>query len=313
MMVEKAGITVNLNHILTEKRNPQTLNIDELSSLEIVKKINEEDHQVPQAINKVLPVIALLVDEIVSAFKQGGRLIYIGAGTSGRLGVLDASECVPTFGTPAEQVIGIIAGGDKALRHALEGAEDNKKQAIEDLKAINLSNKDILVGIAASGRTPYTLSALAYANGLGTVTGCVVNSPQSPMEQEAKYAIVAESGPEVVTGSTRMKAGTAQKLVLNMLTTASMIQIGKVYSNLMVDVQPTNDKLVQRAKNIIAELTGVSPEEAAESLQTYKTPKAAILALLTSTEGDEVHRLLDKHDGHLKKAIGEAMEQQIKD
>lgn len=304
---------MNLNHILTEKRNPQTLNIDELSSLEIVKKINEEDHQVPQAINKVLPVIALLVDEIVSAFKQGGRLIYIGAGTSGRLGVLDASECVPTFGTPAEQVIGIIAGGDKALRHALEGAEDNKKQAIEDLKAINLSNKDILVGIAASGRTPYTLSALAYANSLGTVTGCVVNSPQSPMEQEAKYAIVAESGPEVVTGSTRMKAGTAQKLVLNMLTTASMIQIGKVYSNLMVDVQPTNDKLVQRAKNIIAELTGVSPEEAAESLQTYKTPKAAILALLTSTEGDEVHRLLDKYDGHLKKAIGEAMEQQIKD
>ena len=304
---------MNLNHILTEKRNPQTLNIDELSSLEIVKKINEEDHQVPQAINKVLPVIALLVDEIVSAFKQGGRLIYIGAGTSGRLGVLDASECVPTFGTPAEQVIGIIAGGDKALRHALEGAEDNKKQAMEDLKAINLSNKDILVGIAASGRTPYTLSALAYANSLGTVTGCVVNSPQSPMEQEAKYAIVAESGPEVVTGSTRMKAGTAQKLVLNMLTTASMIQIGKVYSNLMVDVQPTNDKLVQRAKNIIAELTGVSPEEAAESLQTYKTPKAAILALLTSTEGDEVHRLLDKHDGHLKKAIGEAMEQQIKD
>lgn len=304
---------MNLNHILTEKRNPQTLNIDELSSLEIVKKINEEDYQVPQAINKVLPVIALLVDEIVSAFKQGGRLIYIGAGTSGRLGVLDASECVPTFGTPAEQVIGIIAGGDKALRHALEGAEDNKKQAIEDLKAINLSNKDILVGIAASGRTPYTLSALAYANSLGTVTGCVVNSPQSPMEQEAKYAIVAESGPEVVTGSTRMKAGTAQKLVLNMLTTASMIQIGKVYSNLMVDVQPTNDKLVQRAKNIIAELTGVSPEEAAESLQTYKTPKAAILALLTSTEGDDVHRLLDKHDGHLKKAIGEAMEQQIKD
>jgi len=304
---------VNLNHILTEKRNPQTLNIDELSSLEIVKKINEEDHQVPQAINKVLPVIALLVDEIVSAFKQGGRLIYIGAGTSGRLGVLDASECVPTFGTPAEQVIGIIAGGDKALRHALEGAEDNKKQAIEDLKAINLSNKDILVGIAASGRTPYTLSALAYANSLGAVTGCVVNSPQSPMEQEAKYAIVAESGPEVVTGSTRMKAGTAQKLVLNMLTTASMIQIGKVYSNLMVDVQPTNDKLVQRAKNIITELTGVSPEEAAESLQTYKTPKAAILALLTSTEGDEVHRLLDKHDGHLKKAIGEAMEQPTKD
>ncbi|MED4796710.1 MULTISPECIES: N-acetylmuramic acid 6-phosphate etherase [Priestia] len=304
---------MNLNHILTEKRNPQTLNIDELSSLEIVKKINEEDHQVPHAINKVLPVIALLVDEIVSAFKQGGRLIYIGAGTSGRLGVLDASECVPTFGTPAEQVIGIIAGGDKALRHALEGAEDNKKQAIEDLKVINLSNKDILVGIAASGRTPYTLSALAYANSLGTVTGCVVNSPQSPMEQEAKYAIVAESGPEVVTGSTRMKAGTAQKLVLNMLTTASMIQIGKVYSNLMVDVQPTNDKLVQRAKNIIAELTGVSPEEAAESLQTYKTPKAAILALLTSIEADEVHRLLDKHDGHLKKAIGEAMEQQIKD
>ncbi|MED3936388.1 N-acetylmuramic acid 6-phosphate etherase [Priestia megaterium] len=304
---------MNLNHILTEKRNPQTLNIDELSSLEIVKKINEEDHQVPQAINKVLPVIALLVDGIVSAFKQGGRLIYIGAGTSGRLGVLDASECVPTFGTPAEQVIGIIAGGDKALRHALEGAEDNKKQAIEDLKAINLSNKDILVGIAASGRTPYTLSALAYANSLGAVTGCVVNSPQSPMEQEAKYAIVAESGPEVVTGSTRMKAGTAQKLVLNMLTTASMIQIGKVYSNLMVDVQPTNDKLVQRAKNIIAELTGVSPEEAAESLQTYKTPKAAILALLTSTEGDEVHRLLDKHDGHLKKAIGEAMEQPTKD
>ncbi|WP_044749164.1 N-acetylmuramic acid 6-phosphate etherase [Bacillus alveayuensis] len=294
---------MDLHKIDTEKRNLNTMDIDTLSSLEIVKKINEEDKLVPQAVEAALPVIADVVDQIVAAFNNGGRLIYVGAGTSGRLGVLDASECPPTYGTPSEQVIGVIAGGEKALQYAMEGAEDNIEQAVEDMKKINVNEKDVVVGIAASGRTPYTLSAMKYAKSVGATVAAITCTKNSEMEKEADYAIVVLTGPEVVTGSTRMKAGTAQKLVLNMLTTASMIRIGKVYSNLMVDVVPTNQKLIQRAKNIVIEITGASEAEAEEALKTYQSTKAAVLSLITGLTGEKVYEVLDAHNGHLRNAI----------
>ncbi len=294
---------MNLTNIQTERRNQQTLEIDQMTTYEILHVINEEDHVIPEAVKASLPVIEQLVDQIVEAFQQDGRLIYVGAGTSGRLGVLDASECPPTFGTPSEQVIGVIAGGDQALQYALEGAEDDEDQAVEDMKRLSLTTNDVIVGIAASGRTPYTVAAMAYAKTVGATVGAVTCSPHSKMEEVAHYSIVANVGPEVVTGSTRLKAGTAQKLVLNMLTTASMIKIGKVYSNLMVDVVPTNRKLVQRGKNIVAEIAGVPVEEAEKSLETYGSTKAAILSLLTGLTGESVHATLEKYDGHLRKAI----------
>lgn len=294
---------MDLHKIDTERRNPNTMNIDNLSSLDIVKKINAEDKHVPEAVEQALPVIADVVDRIVEAFRNGGRLIYVGAGTSGRLGVLDASECPPTYGTPAEQVIGVIAGGEKALQYALEGAEDNVEMAVEDMKKINVNSKDVVVGIAASGRTPYTLAAMKYAKSVGATVAAITCTKNSEMEKEADYPIVVLTGPEVVAGSTRMKAGTAQKLVLNMLTTASMIRIGKVYSNLMVDVVPTNEKLIMRAKNIIVELTNASEAEAEEALKTYQSAKAAIFSLITGLTGEKVFEVLRQHKGHLRSAI----------
>lgn len=294
---------MDLHKIDTERRNPNTMNIDTLSSLDIVKKINAEDKHVPEAVEQALPVIADVVDRIVEAFRNGGRLIYVGAGTSGRLGVLDASECPPTYGTPAEQVIGVIAGGEKALQYALEGAEDNVEMAVEDMKKINVNPKDVVVGIAASGRTPYTLAAMKYAKSAGATVAAITCTKNSEMEKEADYPIVVLTGPEVVAGSTRMKAGTAQKLVLNMLTTASMIRIGKVYSNLMVDVVPTNEKLIMRAKNIIVELTNASEAEAEEALKTYQSAKAAIFSLITGLTGEKVFEVLRQHKGHLRSAI----------
>jgi N-acetylmuramic acid 6-phosphate etherase len=294
---------MNLTNIQTERRNQNTLTIDQMTTYEILRVINEEDHVIPEAVKASLPIIEQLVDQIVEAFQKDGRLIYVGAGTSGRLGVLDASECPPTFGTRSEQVIGVIAGGDQALQYALEGAEDDEEQAVEDMKRLNVSSNDVIVGIAASGRTPYTVAAMAYAKTVGGTVGAVTCSRHSKMEEVAHYSIVADVGPEVVTGSTRMKAGTAQKLVLNMLTTASMIKIGKVYSNLMVDVVPTNRKLVQRGKNIVAEIAGVSIEEAEKSLEEYGSTKAAILSLLTGLTGEKVHATLERYDGHLRKAI----------
>ncbi|WP_027407989.1 N-acetylmuramic acid 6-phosphate etherase [Anoxybacteroides tepidamans] len=294
---------MDLHKIDTEKRNPNTMDIDTLSSLDIVKKINEEDKVVPQAVEAALPAIADVVDRIVAAFNNGGRLIYVGAGTSGRLGVLDASECPPTYGASSEQVIGVIAGGEKALQYAMEGAEDNIELAIEDMKKINVNKKDVVVGIAASGRTPYTLAAMKYAKSVGATVAAITCTRDSEMEKEADYAIVVLTGPEVVTGSTRMKAGTAQKLVLNMLTTASMIRIGKVYSNLMVDVVPTNQKLIQRAKNIVMEITGASETEAEKALKTYQSTKAAVFSLITGLTGEKVYEVLDAHNGHLRNAI----------
>ena len=226
-----------LSTLITEQRNPNSMHVDSLSALEIVQLMNKEDKQVPLAIEKCLPQIAQAVECIVAAFQQGGRLVYIGAGTSGRLGVLDASECPPTFGVSPEMVKGIIAGGERALRHPIEGAEDSKTHAVVDLQTIQFSSKDVLVGIAASGRTPYVIGALEYAKSLGSVTVSIASNPNSAMANIVDIAIDTVVGPEVLTGSSRLKSGTAQKLVLNMLTTASMILMGKCYQNLMVDVQ----------------------------------------------------------------------------
>ncbi|MFN8476135.1 MAG: N-acetylmuramic acid 6-phosphate etherase [Anaerolineae bacterium] len=297
---------MDLSKLATERRNPNTMDIDTMSALEIVTTINREDARVADAIRPALPVIAALVDAIVAAFEAGGRLIYVGAGTSGRLGVLDAVECPPTYGVDPGMVVGLIAGGDAALRHSVEGAEDDEALAARDMDALSVTARDVVVGIAASGRTPYTLAAMQRGREVGAKVGCIVNSPGSPMESAADFPIVAVVGPEVVTGSTRMKSGTAQKLVLNMLSTASMVRLGKVYQNLMVDVQATNQKLVQRAISIVQEATGASAPEAEQAIRTYGSAKPAILALLTGLEGDDVQRLLAAHRGRLREALAAA-------
>lgn len=295
---------MDLGRLTTEQRNSNTVNLDQMTSLEIVTAINREDARVPAAIEPCLPVIAALVDRIVAAFRAGGRLIYIGAGTSGRLGVLDASECPPTYDVSPEWVVGLIAGGDWALRHSVEGAEDDPDRGAGDVRAIELNARDVLVGIAASGRTPYTLGAMRYAREAGAAVGCIVNTPGSEMARLADYPIVVLSGPEVVTGSTRMKSGTAQKLVLNMLSTAAMVRLGKVYSNLMVDVQASNAKLVQRATNIVREVTGVDEDEARQAIERYGSAKVAIFALMSGvTEGDAARAALDAHGGRLREAL----------
>lgn len=288
----------------TEGRNPRTLHIDEWSPLEVVEAINEEDRQVAKAVSQELPVIAQVVEKVIDAFQQGGRLIYIGAGTSGRLGVLDASECPPTFSAEPKMVVGLIAGGEKALRHALEGAEDYEENGMEDLRRIRLTAKDVVVAIAASGRTPYTVGALRYAGDVGACGVALVCSPDSEMSQVAQQTICVEVGPEVVTGSTRMKAGTAQKMVLNMISTAAMIGIGKTYGNLMVDVQPNNQKLRERAKRIVMEVAEVSEELAIQALkqQNYQT-KPAILQLMTGISPQAAVECLEKNRNKLKEAL----------
>ncbi|CAM3922192.1 N-acetylmuramic acid 6-phosphate etherase [Mesobacillus thioparans] len=297
---------MNITKLNTEQQNPKTLNIDLMSTEEIITVINQEDTLVPNVLARQVPNISEVVDKIVAAFKQGGRLIYVGAGTSGRLGIIDASECPPTYGTDPGMVVGIIAGGKEAMTEAIEGVEDDKQQGKTDMEEISLTAKDVVVGIAASGRTPYTIGALEYSKQLGAVTVSVVCSKDSEMEQVSDYTIAAVVGPEVITGSTRMKAGTAQKLILNMLSTASMIKMGKVYGNLMVDVQMTNEKLHNRAVNIVKMATGASDEEARAAIkeQNYHT-KAAILQIITGLKGIEANNLLNKHDGYLREAISE--------
>jgi len=297
---------MNITKLNTEQQNPKTMNIDLMSTEEIITTINQEDTLVPNVLARQVPNISEVVDKIVAAFKQGGRLIYVGAGTSGRLGIIDASECPPTYGTDPGMVVGIIAGGKEAMTEAIEGVEDDKQQGQTDMEDISLLAKDVVVGIAASGRTPYTIGALEYAKQLGAVTVSVVCSKDSEMEQVSDYTIAAVVGPEVITGSTRMKAGTAQKLILNMLSTSSMIKMGKVYGNLMVDVQMTNEKLHNRAVNIVKMATGASDEEARTAIkeQNYHT-KAAILQIMTGLKGIEAKNLLDKHDGYLREAISE--------
>jgi len=293
-----------LSTLITEQRNPNSMHVDSLSALEIVQLMNEEDKQVPLAIEKCLPQIAQAVECIVAAFQQGGRLIYIGAGTSGRLGVLDASECPPTFGVSPEMVKGIIAGGERALRHPIEGAEDSKAQAVVDLQTIQFSSKDVLVGIAASGRTPYVIGALEYAKSLGSVTVSIASNPNSAMANIVDIAIDTVVGPEVLTGSSRLKSGTAQKLVLNMLTTASMILMGKCYQNLMVDVQASNEKLKARAIRIVMQATDCDKALAEETLkQADQNAKLAIMMILSGLDRAQAEALLEKHQGKLQLAL----------
>lgn len=293
-----------LSTLITEQRNPNSMNVDSLSALKIVQLMNEEDKQVPLAIEKCLPQIAQAVECIVAAFQQGGRLVYIGAGTSGRLGVLDASECPPTFGVSPEMVKGIIAGGERALRHPIEGAEDSKAQAVVDLQTIQFSSKDVLVGIAASGRTPYVIGALEYAKSLGSVTVSIASNPNSAMANIVDIAIDTVVGPEVLTGSSRLKSGTAQKLVLNMLTTASMILMGKCYQNLMVDVQASNEKLKARAIRIVMQATDCDKSLAEETLKVAdQNAKLAIMMILSGLDRAQAEALLEKHHGKLQLAL----------
>ena len=293
-----------LSTLITEQRNPNSMHVDSLSALEIVQLMNKEDKQVPLAIEKCLPQIAQAVECIVAAFQQGGRLVYIGAGTSGRLGVLDASECPPTFGVSPEMVKGIIAGGERALRHPIEGAEDSKTHAVVDLQTIQFSSKDVLVGIAASGRTPYVIGALEYAKSLGSVTVSIASNPNSAMANIVDIAIDTVVGPEVLTGSSRLKSGTAQKLVLNMLTTASMILMGKCYQNLMVDVQASNEKLKARAIHIVMQATDCDKALAEETLkQADQNAKLAIMMILSGLDRAQAEALLETHQGKLQLAL----------
>ncbi|MFU2318698.1 N-acetylmuramic acid 6-phosphate etherase [Rahnella sp. PCH160] len=298
--------TANLGTLVSETRNPETMNLDEMSTLELVTCFNHQDHKVPVAIQKVLPDIARAVDKAAASFKAGGRLIYLGAGTSGRLGVLDASECPPTFGVPHGMVVGLIAGGPGAMLKAVEGAEDSETLGVEDLKNLNLTDKDTVVGLAASGRTPYVIGALRYATELGCATVALSCNPDSPIAREANIAISPVVGPEALTGSTRLKSGTAQKLVLNMISTGAMVKTGKVYQNLMVDVKATNVKLVDRACRIVVEATGASRADAEQALsQTDFEVKPAILMLLAGLDAPEAKARLNQHHGFLRAALAE--------
>ena len=299
-------MSVDLTKIKTESQNEATKNIDTLDTIDIITLINEEDKKVAFAVEKEKEKIARLVDKVVEVFNNDGRLIYMGAGTSGRVGIIDAVECRPTFGVSDEMVMCLMAGGINAFVKAVEGAEDNLDLAKEDLKKINLTKKDIVIGIAASGRTPYVIGGLSYAKEVGANTGCIVTSPDSPIASMVDYPIEAIVGAEVITGSTRMKSGTAQKMICNMITTGSMIKLGKVYGNLMVDVMPTNEKLRSRAISILVKSTGISEDLAKEKLEKYKTVKKALFSILSGIDDNcEVERILDKNKGHIRKALDE--------
>ncbi|WP_127904025.1 N-acetylmuramic acid 6-phosphate etherase [Solirhodobacter olei] len=293
-----------LESLVSEERNPRTEDIDLLPTRELLARMNEEDARVPAAVAAVLPQISEAVERITNAFRVGGRLIYIGAGTSGRLGILDASECPPTFGVPEGMVVGLIAGGDHALRHAMEGAEDEVESARNDLDRIGVSDRDVVVGISVSGRTPYVLGALKEGRQRGAATVSISCNPGSAADALADIAIAPVVGPEVLTGSTRLKSGTAQKLVLNMLTTASMIRIGKAYGNLMVDLRVTNDKLAARATRIVMQATGCSMADAEAALEaSQQEVKLAILMLLTGDDARAARARLDAAGGVLRSAL----------
>lgn len=295
---------MNLGSLVSESRNPQTMDLDALSTLEMVTRFNEQDARVAQAVKATLPEVAQAVDAAADALRAGGRIIYMGAGTSGRLGVLDASECPPTFGVPHGLVVGLIAGGPGALLKAVEGAEDDPQLGEEDLKALNLTARDLVVGIAASGRTPYVIGGLQYARAAGCKTVAISCNPASPIAREADIAISPVVGPEALTGSTRLKSGTAQKLVLNMISTGAMVKFGKVYQNLMVDMKATNVKLVDRACRMVMEATGVAREEAQTVLeQTGYEVKPAILMVLTGLDAPAAEARLAAHNGFLRAAL----------
>ncbi|GAB1158552.1 N-acetylmuramic acid 6-phosphate etherase [Paenibacillus illinoisensis] len=293
-----------LNSLLTEQPNPQTDHIDELPSAEIMELINREDQRIAELIQPLIPVIARAADRIVEAFQSGGRLFYVGAGTSGRLGILDASECPPTYGTPPSMVQGIIAGGFRAVKDPVEGAEDSESQGASDLSEHGLNKNDVVVGIAASGRTPYVIGAMRYAREKGAGVISLSNNAGTPMTLLADVSIEAVMGPEVVMGSTRMKAGSAQKMILNMLTTTAMIRLGKVYRNFMVDLNPSNEKLVHRAKRMIQLATGASESDIEQTfIAAGGHVKTAIVMLMADVNALEARRRLDLADGFVRTAI----------
>ncbi len=295
---------MDLTNLTTEKRNEKTTDLDKMSISTALKLMNQEDQQVAKAIQKVLPKIKPVIEATITAFKHGGRLIYLGAGTSGRLGVLDAAECVPTFGVSPNQVIGLIAGGKQAMTLAVEGAEDDLTLAQKDLSALQLNDKDVVVGIAASGRTPYVIGGLKYARDLGATTASIACNLDALISQYAEFAIEVDCGPEFLTGSTRLKAGTAQKMILNMLSTISMIGIGKVYHNLMVDVKPTNEKLVERSKRIIMQATDCTYEVAEKTfIEAKQDVKLAIVMLLTNCSAKEGKEKLQRAQGFVAKTL----------
>ncbi|AUC57326.1 N-acetylmuramic acid 6-phosphate etherase [Enterococcus faecalis] len=295
---------MNLEGLTTEARNEATKKIDQVSTLEMVTLINQEDQKVAQAIEKVLPQIAAAIDAAAERFKKGGRLIYCGAGTSGRLGALDAIELTPTYSVSPERAFGILAGGEKAMYQAIEGAEDSKELAIEDLTQHQLTARDVVIAIAASGRTPYAVSAIEYGKKVGALTISVTCNNQSPMNQLAEIGIAPIVGPEVITGSTRMKAGSAQKMVLNMFSTGIMVKVGNIYQNLMVNVQPTNEKLMQRATNIIKEAAEIEESQAKEYLEAAQLEVApAIVMAKAHVDFQKAKQLLAEHDGRISEVL----------
>ena len=295
---------VELKKIATEQRNPNTMNIDTLSTLDMVKLINQEDHRVAEAVAEVTDKIAQAIDVIADRLSKGGRLIYCGAGTSGRLGILDAVECPPTYSTEPEMVQALMAGGYPAIFKAVEGAEDSKELGVQDMKGINFVAGDVLVGIAASGRTPYVLGCMEYAKELGAPTVSVTCCPGSVLDNFADIGIAPCPGPEVITGSTRMKSGTAQKMVLNMLSTGTMIKLGKVYGNLMVDVKPSNEKLVRRCVTIVCNATGCDDDTGTAALEACEyRPKTAIVMVLCGVSAEEAKAMLNKADGRVAKVL----------
>ena len=295
---------IDLTKLVTETRNPNTMDLDQMTPLELVSVMNQEDLNVVDGVKEVLPQVAQAIEWAVSSLEAGGRIVYFGAGTSGRLGVLDAVECPPTFGVSPDVVVGLIAGGEKAFVRAVEGAEDSLELCEEEFKKIGLNKNDIAIGIAASGRTPYVIGGLRYARSLGCKTVAIACNKGSEVGKEAELAIEPSCGPEVLTGSTRLKSGTAQKMILNMISTGSMVGVGKAYQNLMVDVQQTNKKLVVRAQNITMAATGCTREEAAQALeQADGNAKLAIVMLLTQMPVEEAKAKLEAAHGHVRGAL----------
>ncbi|TNJ65113.1 N-acetylmuramic acid 6-phosphate etherase [Paenibacillus hemerocallicola] len=300
----------SLERLITERQNERTRDIDRVSTVRMLELMNDEDQLIAAAVRKTIPEIGKAVDLIVARFRLGGRLFYVGAGTSGRLGILDASECPPTFGTDPGLVQGIIAGGDTAIRTAVEGAEDNEALGAEDIERCHVGANDVVVGIAASGRTPYVIGAMKHAKAAGAAVVCVCNNPNTAMGRHADVAIEAVVGPEAVLGSTRLKAGTAQKMILNMLTTTSFIQMGKVYGNLMVDMQATNVKLVNRAKQMIRMATGAPEDEVERAFHaTSGHVKTATVMIATNSPYEQATTLLEQSHGFVREAIDNGLAQ----
>jgi len=288
----------------TEQKNKQTENIDTLDTIDVLKLINDNDIEVPFMVKEALPDIARLVDALYPSMEDGGRLIYCGAGTSGRIGLLDAVECPPTYGVESNKVICLMAGGESAFSYAKEGAEDDRDQAIKDFLSINPTNKDFLVGLAASGRTPYVVSMIEYAKSIGVKTGCIVNAKDSELSKIVDYKIEAITNSEVIAGSTRMKAGTAQKLICNMISTTVMIKLGHVYKNYMIDLRATNEKLVARQLNIITSVCDISIDDAKDELKEYGSVKLVILHNLTKiNDKEELERLLNNNHNSISKVL----------